>query len=657
MKSSCIESYKNFLPSKYRNTSFSAVLILILSVPLSGCEGGGNFTLTSGGDNEGTTSGSDSEGTPQGEGGENAASTVPVSPFNFLTVSASNSPSPNADVAALTMSWSSAGSSDDGDITYTVCQKNTDLDNDCESLGTVTNSLSLEVVATGAIANAASDFFILATRGNSTTFSNERSLTNDISNDMVGYFKASNPDDSDFFAEVTISNDGAVFAVGADAEDSSAQGIDGDGTDNSASGSGAVYVFRLENGIWSEEAYIKSSNSDANDAFGEALAISGDGLTLVVSAPGESSNATGINGLQSDNSLNESGAVYVFRYQSNQWVQQAYLKAAVSGADDRFGAKVAVSDNGNLLVVTARGEDSNATTIDGDANDNSAAGSGAAYVFRFDGTNWSQEAYLKASNTDAGDEFGHSVALSADGTAIAVGARYEASSSTGVNGTEADNSLTGSGAVYLYRYSGSSWSQEAYIKSSNNESFDLFGASVALNEDGTTLAVGAENEDSNATGIDGDQSDNSESGAGAVFVFNYGGSSWAQTSYIKASNTEGGDNFGYVVSLSLDGNSLAVTAYSEDSGATGIDGNQSDNSTVTAGAVYLFDYSGSVWSQRHYLKPLAIDNVDLFGVGMVLSGDGLHLLSATRLDDSAASGINGDDTDNSLSGSGAVYLY
>ncbi|MCX8099048.1 MAG: hypothetical protein N3F11_08645 [Casimicrobiaceae bacterium] len=130
-----------------------------------------------------------------------------------------------------------------------------------------------------------------------------------------------------------------------------------------------------------------------------------------------------------------------------------------------------------------------------------------------------QQAYVKASNTGAGDWFGWSVALSGDGNTLAVGARLEDSSATGVDGDESNNSAFDSGAVYVFVRSGAIWSQQAYIKASNTEEWDVFGSSVALSSDGNTLAVGAPWEDSNATGVNGDQSNDSASGSGAVYVF------------------------------------------------------------------------------------------------------------------------------------------
>src|SRR5438128_1322177 len=118
------------------------------------------------------------------------------------------------------------------------------------------------------------------------------------------------------------------------------------------------------------------------------------------------------------------------------WSQQAYLKASNTDAGDDFGFAVAIS--GDTVVVGAAGEDSNATGVDGDGTNNSASNSGAAYVFVRSGTMWSQQAYLKASNTDAGDDFGFAVAISGD--TVVVGAPGEDSNATGVDGDGTNNS-------------------------------------------------------------------------------------------------------------------------------------------------------------------------------------------------------------------------
>ena len=184
--------------------------------------------------------------------------------------------------------------------------------------------------------------------------------------------------------------------------------------------------------------------------------------------------------------------------------------------------------------------------------------------------------------------FGRSIALSGDGDTLAVGAPLEDSNTTVIGGNQADNSATYSGAVYVFTRSGTTWSQQAYVKASNTDASDRFGVSVALSGDGDTLAVGAYEERSNATGINGNQADNSAGDSGAVYVFTRSGTTWSQQAYVKASNTDASDEFGVSVALSGDGTTLAVGAYLEGSNATGIGGNQADNSAIRSGAVYLY---------------------------------------------------------------------
>ena len=477
----------------------------------------------------------------------------------------------------------------------------------------------------------------------------------------IGYFKASNSHRGDNFGySMALSADGSTLAVGALWDDSGAMGINGDADDKSENASGAAHLFIRIGNIWSQQAYIKASNTDTSDQFGRSIALSADGNTLAVGTIFEDSATTGINGDEGDNVASAAGAVYLFSRTGISWSQQAYIKASNTDARDWFGTSVALSDDGDTLAVGAEAEESNATGINGDESDNSGGNSGAVYLFgRTDGS-WTQQAYIKASNAAGGDYFGASVALSADGDTLAVGANEEDSGSTGINGDESENSLNverSSGAVYLFIRTGSSWSQQAYIKASNTGEYDEFGGAVALSADGDTLAVGANNEDSAAMGINGDGSDNSVNNAGAVYLFSRTDSSWSQQAYINASNTGVEDFFGTSVALSADGDTLVVGANDEESAATGINGDESDNNASDAGAVYLFIRTGSSWSQQTYIKASNTDADDQFGWSVALSADGDTLAVGANKEGSAAMGINGDESDNSENGSGAVYLY
>jgi HJR/Mrr/RecB family endonuclease len=470
------------------------------------------------------------------------------------------------------------------------------------------------------------------------------------------YVKASNTGAGDTFgAEVALSADGTTLVVGASREDSAATGVGGNQADNTAPGSGAVYVFTRAGTTWAQQAYIKASNTDAGDSFGCDVALSADGSTLAVGALNESSAATGVSGNQADNSAVGSGAVYVFTRAGTTWTQQAYLKASNTGAGDIFGTSIALSGDGTTLTVGAMLERSAATGVGGNETDNTAAGSGAAYVFTRTGTTWTQQAYVKASNTGADDTFGNNVALASDGSTLAVAAYQEDSAATGVDGDQANNTAASSGAVYVFARTGTTWAQQAYIKASNAGASDTFGIGLALSSDGSTLAVGAHQEASSATGVGGDQANNSALYSGAVYVFARSSTTWTQQAYVKASNTDANDIFGYSVALSTNGSALAVAALDEGSGATGIGGNQADNSAAKSGAVYMFNRAGTSWTQRAYVKASNTGANDSFGI-CALSADGSTLAVGAYLEDGAATGIDGNQADNSASNSGAVYL-
>ena len=306
----------------------------------------------------------------------------------------------------------------------------------------------------------------------------------------------------------------------------------------------------------------------------------------------------------------------------------------------------------------ARQEDSRAVGVNGDQDSNGNPFSGAAYVFVRDGASWTQQAYLKASNSQHSNGFGDSVAISGDGSTIAVSDEGEASSATGINGDQDDDTAPFSGAVYIFVRDGALWSQQAYIKPSNNDPDHRFefGKSLSLSSDGDTLVASGHKEFSDARGVNGDQSSRAAPGSGAVYVFGRVSTTWTQQAYIKASNTEVGDLFGYTVSLSGDGDTLAVGAFGESSNATGVNGDQTDNSASYSGAVYVFGKSGAIWSQQAYLKASNTDGHDSFGYAMTFSENGDRLFVGAPEEESSAIGIDGDQSINSSYG-GAVYMF
>jgi hypothetical protein len=459
---------------------------------------------------------------------------------------------------------------------------------------------------------------------------------------QLAYVKASNTGADDNFGNA-VAISGNTMVVGAPQEAGSAAGVNGP-DDNLLFAAGAAYVYVFDGTNWAQQAYLKASNPDASDYFGWSVAISGD--TIVVGAYGESSNATGVNGNEANDSLPFAGAAYVFVRSGTTWTQQAYLKASNTGQDS-FGWSVGIS--GDTIVVGANLEASNATGVNGNQSNNTVPGAGAAYVFVRNGSTWTQQAYLKASNPGSSDHFGQSVAIDAD--TIIVGAEGERSDADGINGNQADDSLSSVGAAYIFTRAGTNWSQQAYVKASNSGANDTFGWSVAIS--GDTAIVGAYSEASAATGINGNQADNSAPGAGAAYVFTRTGVNWSQQAYLKASNNEGGDSFGW--SVSIWGDYAVVGATGEDSG---IVGDQNDNGRQNSGAAYVFTRTGGTWSQQAYLKADPQDFGffgDIFGYAVAIAGD-LVVVGAYQ-EDSNATGINGDPDNNSASAAGAAYVF
>jgi len=345
------------------------------------------------------------------------------------------------------------------------------------------------------------------------------------------YVKASNtgeagvgdePGKGDQFGfSIGLSADGNTLAVGAIGEDSGAKGVNGDQNDNSQTSSGAVYIFTRSGASWSQQAYIKASNTDTNDLFGYAVGLSVDGNTLAASAYDEDSSSRVINGPM-DKNRRGSGAIYVFTRTGANWAQTAYLKASNAEAGDSLGYDMAISQDGNTIVGGAADEDCFSAGINPPGCDNDVkldSSTGAVYVFARNGGTWTQQAFIKSSHPGKEDWFGSRLNLSGDGNTLAVGAQLENGGSKGINGDQTDLSAEDSGALYLFTRSGTSWTQQAYVKASNAKAYAEFGSAMALSKDGKLIAVGARSEASAAKGVNGNQNDNSAMGAGAVYIF------------------------------------------------------------------------------------------------------------------------------------------
>lgn len=324
------------------------------------------------------------------------------------------------------------------------------------------------------------------------------------------------------------------------------------------------------------QAFLKASNTLSSAQFGHAVAIDGD--TLAVCALHMST--------VDDGGASDSGAVYVFVLSGGVWEQQAYLRGSDAATADQFCSSVKVS--GNTMVVGAP---------------NKASQAGKAYVFFRSGATWSQQQILAASNANGNDRFAHSVSIS--GETVAVGSTGESSA---IANTPTNNAASAAGAVYVFTRSGTTWTEEAYLKAPNIGSNDQFGVDVSV--DGDTLLVTSWGEDSSASVVNG-ADDNNALETGAAFVFVRSGGVWTQQAYLKADNPSVSDRFGWACALS--GNTAVVGTYFEASNATGVNGDGTNNNAAQAGAVYVFTRSGTTWMQQAYVKASNTQANDNFG--------------------------------------------
>ena len=326
---------------------------------------------------------------------------------------------------------------------------------------------------------------------------------------QVAFIKASNPGVDDFFGhEVDIS--GRTIVVGSVFEDTSVAGVNPE-PNNSRTNAGAAYVFREINGEWVQEAFLKASNPDASDHFGDSVSISGD--TVIVGATLEDSFASQINGTQGNSGNNNLGAAYVFVRSAGEWTQQAYLKSPNPDVSDHFGFSVDIS--GDIAVVSSRFEDGANPGVDSNPFNNGATSSGAAYVFdRNNSGDWDFRSYLKSPNPESGDEFGISVGISGD--FIVVGEYQEDSVAIDPDGT-GDNSVPDAGSAYVYQIINDDIELVSVLKSLVPGTGDMFGRGVAIS--GTTIAVGAPEEDSVTNEVNGDANNNDAEDSGGVFLY------------------------------------------------------------------------------------------------------------------------------------------
>ena len=323
-----------------------------------------------------------------------------------------------------------------------------------------------------------------------------------------------------------------------------------DGASSDANGNGILDA--CEGCQTDEFSRFAAADGAYADSFGSALAL--DGNVAVVGASNDDDNGT------------SSGSAYVFRFDGSAWSQRAKLLPGDGAASDLFGHAVAIS--GDFVVAGADGDTDNGTN------------SGSAYVFHFDGNTWNEQAKLLPGDGTAGDHFGWSVAV--DGDCAIIGAYTD------------DDQGEDAGSAYVFRYDGGAWTEEAKLVASDGAALDCFGVSVSLS--GDVALIGAYGDSGHA--LD----------SGTAYVFRYDGQSWNEEAKLLASDGGHSDNFGWTVAIAGDTALIGVP--------------RDDDQGYESGAAYVFIFDGAQWSEQAKLLPGAGGEAyDRFGCAVATAGD------------------------------------
>ena len=354
--------------------------------------------------------------------------------------------------------------------------------------------------------------------------------------------------------------------------------------DENGSNSGAVYVFHVVDGNWIQEAKLLASDGKANDWFGWSAAISGNTI---------------IAGANRDNNAGDwTGSAYVFKYDGESWFEQQKLLADGTGYYwEEFGFDTAISADSNTIIIGAC-----------KANDNGFK-SGAAYIFRYNGTNWFQEAKFLASDSVELATYGNSVTISDDGNMVLVGAPGN------------DSQGRTAGSVYVYVYEDDKWIEKQKLIAHDATHGDHFGQNLKVS--GNIAVIGA-------YGDDNSEPDNVYCNSGSVYIFNFDGVQWIEQAKLQLPEGACLSQFGWDVDIF--GDELIVGAP---------DGHW--DTTNGSGNAYLYAFNGLRWIQKAKLTLHDVKYGDHFGWSVAVSDE--YALIGSELSDK-----NGSD-------SGAAYIF
>jgi hypothetical protein len=364
-----------------------------------------------------------------------------------------------------------------------------------------------------------------------------------------------------FGSSVAMSSDGNTVIVGAPEYEP--------GTSNNSTGSATI--FTSTSGVWTQQQTITQSPLANGARFGSSVAMSSDGTTAIIGAPG--------NG-------NGPGNATVFTRSSGVWTQQQTISQTGSMEGDWFGRSVALSSDGNTAIVGSYGGAGPNVPNQG----NPMADPGKATVFTRSGSAWTQQQVITKTDGVAGDRFGVSVALSSDGNTAIVGDHMDDV-----------GAMPDQGSAIIFIRSEGVWTQQQLITKSDGTGSDQFGSSVALSSDGNTAIITTQKDDVGRTRLQG-----------SATIFTRSGSVWTQQQTITRTGGGNTDYFGASVALSGDGNTVIAGQYGDPN--NGIAGDP--------GSATVFTRSGSTWTQQQIITKTGGAYPDFFGYAVALSSDG-----------------------------------
>ena len=393
------------------------------------------------------------------------------------------------------------------------------------------------------------------------------SIYNRINNEWVFEQKlyANDPVSQDKFGySAAISSNGIHLLIGA-----------ANGT-NSGIRTGKVYYFKKINGNWVQIAKFTPSEAALSDNFGISVSLNAVGDYALIGAYN-----------RSEGGVNNRGVVYIYTRVNDTWTQQNKILASDAAFQDYFGCAVSLNSTATVALISAYSDD-----------DNGLTNTGSVYYYTRSGTVWTQQQKFYAGDPKANACFGESIAMNKDGTLAYISSRDT------VKGT-------GAGAVYIFRRSGDVWTQQQKLTPDYIKEADYFGSSVAMNADGTYVAIGA--------GDDDEAGDN----FGGVYVYSYPSrialsqskESFSLQGFLTDPEGKTNDYYGRGVALSEDGAWAAVGAELRD-----------DNALANSGCVYIYKRKGQTWikSATLYANPMAESGA--FGWAVALDATGSQLL-------------------------------